>query len=40
MRSLPLRARVVLASAYVLALGVTVIGISLNVLLTGWLDAS
>lgn len=39
MRSLPLRARVVLASVYVLALGVVAIGITINVLLTNSLDA-
>lgn len=39
MRPLPLRARVVLASVYVLALGVVAIGITINVLLTNSLDA-
>lgn len=39
MRSLPLRRRVVLASIYVLALGVVAIGITINVLLTNSLNA-
>jgi signal transduction histidine kinase len=38
MRKLPLRARVVLASTYVLALGVVAIGITINVLLTNSLN--
>ena len=39
MRPLQLRGRVVLASAFVLAFGVAVIGITINVLLTYRLDA-